>query len=162
MNMNLNDWFGQNLWVLWLGISLLLATAEMLTLDFTLLMLASGALAAALTAAALPQLWWLQVIVGCVVAVLMLFILRPTLLRRVRALPGYRSSLSRMVGSVGVATSEVTDSSGEVKVAGMTWSARTVTRGMRVAEGEAVEVYEVDGVTAVVYPTRLEPESDEK
>lgn len=154
MGMNLNDWFGTHLWVLWLSLALLLATAEMLTLDFTLLMLASGALAAALVAVALPAAWWVQLLVGLAVAVLMLFVLRPTLLRRVRELPGYRSALSRMVGSVGVVTQEVTVQGGEVKVAGMTWSARSVEPGVRLALGEEVEVYEIDGVTAVVYPTR--------
>jgi nodulation efficiency protein D len=120
--------------------------------DFTLLMLAAGAGAGAVTAAIVPGLWLLQVIVAVAVAALLLAVLRPTLLRRVREAPGYRSSLDKLVGSEGVATSEITDGHGQVKVDGEEWSARALEPGSTIAVGERIEVYEVDGATLVVYP----------
>ncbi len=42
------QWLAEHLWVAWLTLAALLAVAEMLTLDFTLLMLAVGALAGGL------------------------------------------------------------------------------------------------------------------
>ena len=116
------------------------------------LMLAAGAGAGAVTAAIVPGLWLLQVIVAVAVAALLLAVLRPTLLRRIREAPGYRSSLDKLVGSEGVATSEITDGHGQVKVDGEEWSARALEPGSTIAVGERIEVYEVDGATLVVYP----------
>lgn len=139
-------------WLVWLVGSAVLACTEMLTGDFTLLMLAGGAVAGAFTAFFLPGMILVQAIVAVAVAILMLAVLRPTLLRRVREAPGYRSSLDKLVGSNGVATSEITDGHGQVKVDGEEWSARSVEPGMTIALGEKVEVFEVDGTTLVVYP----------
>ena len=138
--------------MLWTVASAVLACAEMLGGDFTLLMLAAGAGAGAVTAAIVPGLWLLQVIVAVAVAALLLAVLRPTLLRRIREAPGYRSSLDKLVGSEGVATSEITDGHGQVKVDGEEWSARALEPGSTIAVGERIEVYEVDGATLVVYP----------
>ncbi len=82
MGVNLTDWLGDHLWALWLSLAFLLAIAEMLSLDFVLIMLAAGALAAAGTAALAPGLWWLQIIVAVVVSVGTLAILRPTLIKQ--------------------------------------------------------------------------------
>jgi len=131
----------------------LLAMAEMLTLDFTLLMLAVGALAGGLVALAFPGLIWVQFLVAVVVAVAMLGLLRPTLLRKLRDLPGYRSSIDKMVGSSGVALTEITASAGEVKVAGEVWTAHSLEG--TIAAGTEIEIYRVDGATVIVYPRHL-------
>lgn len=149
------DWIGDNLWALWGAIALVLASAEMLTLDLTLLMLASGALAGGVVSIFLPSLVWLQVVVALAVAAAMLGFLRPTLLRRVRNAPGYRSSLNKLVGSEGTATAAISRSGGEVKVNGEIWTARTMG-DFQIGLGDLVEVYEVDGTTLVVYPVERE------
>ena len=148
-------WLSDHLWALWLGIALLLACAEMLTLDLTLLMLAAGALAAAGVAVILPGLWIVQVLVGAVVALAMLGFLRPTMLAKVRNAPGYRNSISQLLGSRGQSMSEITADGGEVKVDGQVWAARTMDPSLKVAAGQPVEIYEVDGTTLVVHP--IEP-----
>lgn len=156
LGVNLMDWLGEHGWAIWLGAALLLGVAEIFTLDFVLIMVAAGALAGAVTAAIAPHLWWLQIGVAAAVSVLMLLLLRPTLLEKVRRMPGYRSALDKMVGSSGVATARITRRGGEVKVNGETWSARTFDATMEIEAGEEVEVYEVDGAVAVVYPVRSE------
>ena len=45
------DWLRDNLWAAWLGIAAVLGLAELASLDFTLLMLAAGAITAAGVAA---------------------------------------------------------------------------------------------------------------
>mgnify|MGYP001769881708 CR=1 FL=1 len=145
------EWLSANWWAAWLAAAAALAIAEMFTLDLTLLMLATGALAAVGVALLFPGLFWAQVLAAVVVSFLMLGVLRPTLLRRLRSAPGYRSSLDKMVGSSGTVVREVTASGGEVKVAGEVWTARSYD-GSAIAAGEEIEVFEVDGVTAVVYP----------
>ena len=116
--MNLTDWLGDHGWALWLSLAFLLAVAEVVSLDLVLIMLAVGALAGGIVAVAAPSLWWLQVLTAAGVSVGMLALLRPTLLARVRSMPGYRSSTAKMVGSSGVALSQIDRSGGEIKVDG--------------------------------------------
>lgn len=147
------QWVAEHLWVAWMTLATLLAVAEMLTLDFTLLMLATGALAGGIVALFLPGVLWLQIIVAVVVAVSMLGLLRPTLLAKIRLLPGYRSSVDKMVGSPGVALTQITAEGGEVKVAGEVWSAHSLEG--KIEAGTEVEVYRIDGPIAIVYPRHL-------
>lgn len=145
------EWLSANAWVIWLIIAGGLAVSEMLTLDLTLLMLASGALAGGAVAFFLPGALALQIVVAVVTALAMLFLLRPSMLKRLRGSPGYRSSADKVLGSTGVALSAITPSSGEVKIAGEVWSARSYD-GSVIDAGDEVEVMELDGITALVYP----------
>lgn len=144
------QWLAENAWVVWLVLAGLLAVTETTTLDLTLLMLATGALAGAGVALFFPALIWLQIVVALVVAVSMLLLARPTLLAKIRSQPGYRSSIDKMVGANGTATAEITTGGGEAKVNGEIWSARAVEG--TIAVGTEIEVYQIDGAVAVVYP----------
>jgi membrane protein implicated in regulation of membrane protease activity len=150
--MNLTDWLGDHAWAIWLSLAFLLAVAEVVSLDLVLIMLAVGALAGAGVAVAAPDLWWLQVLAATGVSVAMLALLRPTLIQQVRQMPGYRSSTAKMVGSTGIAVSQIDRSGGEVKVDGQSWSARSYSSDVVIAAGSEVEVYEIDGPIAIVYP----------
>jgi len=149
---NLTDWLGDHGWALWLSLAFLLGVAEVMSLDLVLIMLAVGALAGAGVSLAAPDLWWLQILVATGVSVGMLILLRPTLLAKVRNAPGYRSSTAKMVGSSGVATAQIDRSGGEIKVDGQTWTARPYAADIVIEQGTEVEVYEIDGAIAVVYP----------
>lgn len=146
------EWLQRMGVVAWGILALGLAALELLTLDLTFLMLATGAFAGGLTALAFPTLWWLQVIVALGVALATLFLLRPTLLDRIRKAPGYRSSLESLVGSSGHASALINRQTGEVKVAGQVWQARSFDPDVTIPEGDEVEVYGLDGVTLIVYP----------
>ena len=152
MEVNLTDWLGENSWAIWLSLAFLLSIAEIMSLDLVLIMLAVGALAAAGVAVLAPSVWWLQILVAAAVSVTMLLLLRPTLLAKVRNMPGYRSSADKMVGSSGVAISQIDKSGGEIKVDGQSWSARPYSSDAVIEQGTEIEVYEIDGVIAVVYP----------
>src|SRR6187200_3095961 len=152
MEVNLTDWLGDNSWALWLSLAFLLSIAEIMSLDLVLIMLAVGALAGAGVAVLAPGLWWLQILVAVAVTILMLLLLRPTLLVKVRSMPGYRSSAAKMVRSSGVATSQIDKSGGEIKVDGQHWSARPYSSDLVIEQGTEIEVFEIDGVIAVVYP----------
>jgi len=149
---NLIDWLGDNAWALWLSLAFLLAVAEVLSLDLVLIMLAVGAVAGAGVAVVAPGLWWLQIVVALAVSFGMLALLRPTLMAKVRNMPGYRSSTAKMVGSTGVAMSEITRNGGEIKVDGQSWTARPYSADLVIETGTEIEVYEIDGAIAVVYP----------
>ncbi len=152
---NLTDWLGEHAWAIWLSLAFLLAVAEMLSLDLVLIMLAAGALAGAGVAVVAPDLWWLQILVASGVSAGTLALLRPTLLAKVRNMPGYRSSTAKMVGSSGLALSQIDNTGGEVKVDGQSWSARPYSSDIVIEQGTEIEVYEIDGAIAVVYPKHL-------
>ena len=148
------QWLGENWWAIWLIVAALLAVSESFTLDFTLLMLAVGALAGVGAALLFPGLVLVQVLIAVAVAFALLFLLRPTLLEKVRSAPGYRSSLQRMVGSTGRALTAISGDAGEVKVNGDVWQARSLN-DIAIEAGAPVEIYEVDGTTVIVYPKEL-------
>ena len=152
MSDNLTDWLGDNAWALWVGLAFLLAVAEIMSLDLVLIMLAVGALAGAGVSLIAPDLWWLQILVASGVSVGMLLLLRPTLIEKVRNMPGYRSSTAKMVGSSGFAISQIDRAGGEIKVDGQSWSARPYSSDVVIEQGTEIEVYEIDGAIAVVYP----------
>ncbi len=148
----MTDWLSEHAWAIWLSLAFLLAVAETVSLELVLIMFAAGALAAAGVAVLAPTLWWLQILVAAGVSVGMLALLRPTLLARIHNMPGYRSSAAKMVGSSGVAVSQIDKSGGEIKVDGQSWTARPYLSDLVIEQGTEVEVYEIDGAIAVVYP----------
>ncbi len=145
------EWLSANGWIVWLVLAGGLAVSEMLTLDMTLLMLAGGALAGAGAAVLFPGLIWVHILVAVVVAVALLGLLRPEILRRLHKGLGYRSTFDQLLGGKGRAVGEITASGGEAVVNGETWSARSWD-GEPIASGVAVDVIEVEGLTVVVHP----------
>ena len=98
-----------------------------------------------------PGLWWLQILVATVVSVGTLLLLRPTLIDKVRepaGLPLVDRHDGRQLGCRGVGDHR---EGGEIKVAGQSWTARP-SPGQVIDQGTEIEVYEVDGAIAVVYP----------
>lgn len=144
-------------WLWWVGAALLLAAVEMLSLDLVFIMLAGGAVGGAVTAAAGGPLW-LQFVVGCAVALLLIFVLRPWVLQHLRQrVPLVETNAAAHVGRTAVAITEVTETGGRVKLTGEVWSARLEDDGIpnsspRVAAGTEMRVLRIDGATAVVEP----------
>jgi membrane protein implicated in regulation of membrane protease activity len=145
------DWLQDHAWQSWLIAALLLAGAELATLDLTLLMMAVGALAACL-AAGLGFNVVVQVLAAAVVAVALLAFVRPNIVRRVHAGPTLQNGPASLVGKSGLVLERVTAHDGRVKLSGEIWSARTFDENVIVEPGQKVGVAEIDGATAVVYP----------
>lgn len=140
------------LWLIWVGLALLLALVELLTLSFFCLMLAGGALAAAVAAFSGASLV-VQVVVFVAVATLLLGIVRPIAVRRFAATRREeRTGAEALIGRDALVLEAVTDRSGLVKLAGERWTARSTERAFEV--GETVEVVRIDGATAVVGESR--------
>ena len=69
MDINLNDWFGTHLWLLWAVLAVLFVALELLRRDRTMLALAAGAVASMVMALIVRQAWWWQSAAGLVVSV---------------------------------------------------------------------------------------------
>ena len=145
------DWVRDHAWQSWLIAALLLAGAEMATLDLSLLMMAVGALAAC-AMAALGFGIVVQVLAAVVVAVAMLAFVRPNLVRRLHAAPTLRNGPEALIGRSGLVLERVTAHTGRVKLSGEVWSARSLQESAIIEPGAKVAVAEIDGATAVVYP----------
>jgi membrane protein implicated in regulation of membrane protease activity len=145
------DWLLDHDWQSWLIAALLLAAFEMATLDFTLLMMAIGALAGCAMAAlgfGVP----VQVITAAVVAVALLAFVRPSIVKRLHRGPTLQNGPVALVGKSGLVLERVTAHNGRVKLSGEVWSARTLEESQTIEPGSKVGVAQIDGATAVVYP----------
>ncbi len=150
------DWLRENVWAAWLGIAVVLGLAELATLDFTLLMLAAGALAATGAAALFPGLLWLQIVVGLLTAAAMLGAIRPLLVRKIHHGVEMKTGSQHVIGRTGVVVKEIhPDSLGSIKLGGELWTARPFDDLTTIPPGTRVEVMQIDGATAVVYPVGL-------
>ena len=150
-------------WVVWLALILVFIIIEVLTLDFTFLMLAIGSLGG-LIASVLGAPWWAGIIVAGVLSLLLLFFVRPPLLRRMRrGGDPTRSNVDALTGQSGTVVVAFADGRGQVKLAnGETWTSRLADhapagplRPGHLAEGEKVVVTSIEGATAVVIPATV-------
>ncbi|MFE5409818.1 NfeD family protein [Microbacterium sp. NPDC056569] len=136
-------------WIGWLVLILVFLVIEMLTLDFTFLMLSIGGLAGLVTDL-LGAPIWLQVIIAAGVAAALVLLLRPPLLRRLRrGEDPTPSNVDALIGLAGTVVSSVGAHSGQVKLAnGDIWTARTESGDLE--PGTRVRVSRIDGATAIV------------
>lgn len=150
----------QYLWIAWLVLALLFVIIELLTLEFTFLMLAAGTLIGGLGVNLLGGPWWAQVLVAAVIAALLLFTIRPLLLRALhrssRLQPTNVDALYGMGARVMV---PFVEESGSVKLDnGETWTARLVGPDPGLAAGSRVTVTAVHGATVEVAAAVLPPD----
>lgn len=142
-------------WIFWIVLILVFAIIEISTLEFTFLMLAGGSLGGLVSGLfGLP--WWGQFIVALVLALLLLFAVRPPLLRALgRGGDPARSNVDALLGMAGVVTNDFSGNASHVKLSnGDTWTARlsNQTADRVLVEGEKVTVTAIEGATAVVVP----------
>ncbi|MDN4479062.1 NfeD family protein [Demequina sp. SYSU T00039] len=137
----------------WFIGAMVLGAVEIFTLDLTFAMLAGGAIAGGVVAL-LGGPWWLAMFVAIGVSALLLFGLRPFLLRSLR-LKGEaepQTNAKALVGRAARTIDSVSESGGRVKLNGEVWSARTEEDAPSIPEGAEVRVVRIEGATAIVEP----------
>ncbi|MAP64422.1 MAG: hypothetical protein CMH34_11935 [Microbacterium sp.] len=154
------------LWIVWLVLALLFVIVELLTLEFTFLMLAAGTLVGGLGVNLLGGPWWLQVAAAAAISALLLFTIRPVLLRALRRSSGdAKTNVDALYGAGGRVVAPFVDGAGSVKLDnGETWTARPVAGvpDSGLTPGTRVIVAAVRGATVDVAPasTLHEREAD--
>jgi membrane protein implicated in regulation of membrane protease activity len=138
------------LWLVWLIVAVGLGSAEALSGDFVLFMCGVGAGAGAVTAAAggPPEL---QIAVALVVAVGMVFFVRPIAKRHFLSAELHQSGTSALVGKPAVVLVAVDGQDGRIRLNGQEWSARALSDGQLYTAGTTVRVMRIAGATAIVY-----------
>jgi membrane protein implicated in regulation of membrane protease activity len=139
--------------VVWIVLGVVLAVAEMFTGTLVLIMLAAGALAAAL-AAGLGAPVAVQALAFAVVSALSLAAVRPVIRRHRR--PAIETGdtpfgLEAIEGASGLVLEDVDADHGLVKIEGELWTARAYDMTQVIPKGERVRVVEVKGATAMVW-----------
>lgn len=135
----------------WLIAGIAMLGAEVLTGTFVLLMLGGGALAAAGSSALLGTSLPLSALVFAVVSVLLLAGARPALRRRTHV--ELEAADNSPVGHHGLVVVRVDEVSGQIKIDGELWSARSMEHDRVFEAGEWVTVLRLSGVTAMVGST---------
>jgi membrane protein implicated in regulation of membrane protease activity len=139
-------------WIGWLVLMATFLVIEMLSLDFTFLMLALGSTVGLVTdLAGVPV--WVQVLAAALAAALFILFLRPPLLKRLRrGEDPTKSNVDALIDLRGFALSDITQVTGQAKLAnGDTWTARTATP-IAIPQGAPVLVSSINGAVAVVRP----------
>ena len=136
----------QYLWILWLSIVVLFVVVELLTLEFTFLMLAAGSLIGGLGTNLLGLEWWAQIGGAAALSALLLFTIRPLLLKTLhKGADPTPSNLDALYGMPARVTRDFVDGDGMVKLDnGEIWTSRAAPT-LLLREGDRVRVRAVHG-----------------
>ncbi|NUP04383.1 MAG: NfeD family protein [Nonomuraea sp.] len=138
-------------WIIWIILAVVLGVAEIFTLTAALGLLGVAALLTALTAAiGLPVP--LQIIVFALSSTAGMVVLRPLAVRHLKQPPVQRFGVEALVGKPAYVVAEVTGRDGRVRIGGEEWSARAYDETLVIPTGATVDIIEIEGATALVYP----------
>ncbi|MEV7653719.1 NfeD family protein [Streptomyces anulatus] len=143
-------------WFAWLLAAAALGAAEFFTLTLVFGLLAGAALVAAVVAGVGIGLLGQLVALG-LTAVVGLALVRPVALRQMAGTPLTREGSDALIGRRAEVVREVTATHGLIKVSGEEWTARALDESQVIPVGALVDVMEIEGATAVVYPRELLP-----
>ncbi len=152
----------QYLWIGWLSLAVVFVIIELLTLEFTFLMLAAGTLIGGLGVNLLGGPWWLQITAAAVVSALLLFTIRPLLLRALHKSSGlHPTNVDALYGLGARVMVPFVEGGGSVKLDnGETWTARLIGDDAGIDVGSRVIVTAVKGATVEVTPVERTVEND--
>ena len=143
-------------WIAWLITAAALGVAEYFTLTLAFGLLAAAAVVAAVVAGLGGPLL-AQVLAFAISAATGLLIVRPIARRQMTHSPVVREGSDALIGKKAVVMEEVTAVRGLIKLSGEEWSARAFDEYQVIPVGALVDVMEIEGATAIVYPRELLP-----
>lgn len=153
----------QYLWILWLALVVLFIVVEVLTLEFTFLMIAAGSLIGGLGSNLLGWPWFVQIALAAAISGLFIFTIRPILLMNLeKGADPAKSNVDALYDLGGRVTGAFTNGVGEVKLDnGETWTARIDEQSptASIAVGKRVAVAGIEGAIARVVPEPSQPHS---
>jgi membrane protein implicated in regulation of membrane protease activity len=138
-------------WIIWLIVAAVLGTIEIATttLAFGLLGLAALVAAGAGFAGGGGAIQFGAFILASAVG---LGVARPFAMRHIRHPPLLRTGTAALVGRTGYVLEEVTEHGGRVRIGGEEWSARPYDETLVIPAGTKVDVLQIEGASALVYP----------
>ncbi|MER5832870.1 NfeD family protein [Streptomyces sp. NPDC002130] len=143
-------------WFAWLLAAAALGAVEFFTLTLVFGLLAGAALVAAMVAGVGVGLLGQLLALGAAAAA-GLVLVRPVALRHMAEQPLVREGSDALIGKRAEVMQEVTATRGLIKLSGEEWSARAFDESLVIPVGALVDVMEIEGATAIVYPRELLP-----
>ena len=143
-------------WIAWVIAAVALGAAEYFTLTLAFGLLAAAALVAAVVAGVGGSLL-AQVLGFAIAGGVGLLIVRPIARRQMTHPSLVREGSYALVGKKAMVIEEVTGTQGLIKLSGEVWSARALDENHVIPAGALVDVMEIEGATAIVYPRELLP-----
>jgi len=137
--------------IAWLVAGLLLAAAEVLVGELTLLMLGVAAIGTAGFSALTDFPVVVDALLFGVFTLILLAGVRPALHRKFGSEPPTLTNVHALPGKSATVLEEVSDSAGLVRLGGEVWTARPMNVGDVFEPGTTVSVMKIDGATAVVW-----------
>ena len=141
-------------WLIWLIIAVVLLVVEMLTLTVAVGMLGVAALiTAGFAALGLPV--FVQLLAFTVTATIGVLLILPIVRRHMLRPQLARFGVQALVGKPAYVVSEVSGLDGRVRIGGVggeEWTARPYDQTLVIPAGAIVDVLEISGTTALVYP----------
>ena len=139
------------IWIIWLIVAAVLGLVEIATTTLAFGLVAVAALVGAAVGFAGGDLA-LQFGAFAVTAGVGLGIARPLAMRHIRQPPLLRTGTAALVGRSAYVLDEVTALGGRVRIGGEEWSARPYDETLTIPKGSTVDVLQIEGATALVYP----------
>ncbi|HEX4255169.1 MAG TPA: NfeD family protein [Streptosporangiaceae bacterium] len=137
--------------IIWLALAVVLGAAELMTVTLTLGLIAAAAVAAAVTGAVgLPVP--VQILTFVVVSGAGLGLVRPIAKRHLKQPPPLRTGTAALVGRTALVLNETNGHTGRVRIGGEEWSSRSYDETLVIPAGAVVDVIQIEGATALVYP----------
>lgn len=144
------DWIRDHASETWLIAAVALGALELVSTDLILLMLAGGALVG-MVVALTGGPFILQLILALVVAVSLLAVVRPGMVKRLHAGPDLKIGPEALIGKRGLILEPVEHTApGRVKIGGEVWSAKPYDEDDRLEAGDSVEIVAIRGGIALV------------
>jgi len=138
-------------WIIWLVVAAVLGVVEIVTARLAFGLMAVAALVGAAVGAVGGNVV-LQFGAFAVASAAGLGIVRPFALRHIKQPPPLRTGTAALVGRSAYVLEEVTARSGRVQIGGEEWSARPYDETLTIPTGSTVDVLQIEGAMALVYP----------
>ncbi len=139
-------------WIVWLIVAAVLGVAELVTTTLAFGLIAVAAVVAAVVGA-FDLSFALQLAAFAVAAGAGLGFVRPIAIKHVKQPPALRTGAAAVVGRSAIVLVPVTEHGGKVRIDGEEWSSRPyLDESLVIPVGTKVDVMQIKGATALVYP----------
>lgn len=138
------------MWQFWLIAAGIFFIIEIATVGFLVFWFGIGAIIAMVVSLFIPNVY-IQAIVFIVSSTLLIFFTKPFVNKFVNKGKIMTTNAYSIIGRTGIVTKEINDlkGTGQVKIGGETWSAKTLSEET-IPENTEIEVVKIDGVKAIV------------
>ncbi len=143
-------------WLAWLIAAVALGVAEAFSLTLAFGIFSVAALLAAVVAG-FDVPWMFQLLTFAAASLVGLMVVRPIAQRHASQPALTRDGTDALIGRTATVVEEISADHGLIHLSGEDWTARSLDDQLVIPVGAPVDVMEIQGATAIVYPRELLP-----